>query len=100
MIFIAYQFGVHQKLKIIRESFTKYKLILISHQFGVHWWIYIFVKLKNDSYSLNEPYHLVTLDSMIGKNPNIELQVNNIKMYFDDMNHINVEHISLTNIPK
>ena len=60
----------------------------------------IFVKLKNYSYSLNELYHLVTLDSMIGKNPNIELQVNNIKMYFDDTNHINVEHISLTNIPK
>ena len=27
LIFIPYQFGVHQKLKIIKETFIKYKLI-------------------------------------------------------------------------
>ena len=37
---------------------------------------------------------------MIGKNPNNELQVKNILKYVDDMKHINVEHISLTIIPK
>ena len=87
-------------MKIIKENFTKYKLILIPHQFGIHWWINILVKLKNDSYSLNESYLLVTLDSMIGKNSNNELQVKNILKYVDDMKHINVEHISLKNVPK
>ena len=75
-------------------------MILIPHQFGIHWWINILVKLKNDSYLLNESYFLVTLDSMIGKNPNNELQVKNILKYVDDMKHINVEHISLKNVPK
>ena len=75
-------------------------MIFIAYQFGVHWLINIFVKFKNDSYSLNESFLLVTLDSMIVKNQNNELQVNNILKYFDDMKHINVEHISLTNIPK
>ena len=37
---------------------------------------------------------------MIGKNLNNKLQVKNILKYFDDMKHINVEHISLTNIPR
>ena len=37
---------------------------------------------------------------MIGKNPNSKLQVKNILKYFDDMKHINVEHIPLTNNPK
>ena len=78
MIFIPYQFDVHQKLNMIKENFTKYKLILTPHPFGVHWWINIFVKLKNDSYSLNESCLLVTLDLMIVKNPNNELQVKNI----------------------
>ena len=85
---------------MIKDNFSKYKLIFISHQFSVRWWINIFVKLKNDSYSLNESYLLVTLDSMIGKNPNSKLQVKNILKYFDDMKHIMVEHISLNNVPK
>ena len=63
-------------------------------------WLNIFVKLKNDSYSLNKSYLLVTLDSMISKNLNNKLQVRNVLKYFDGMKHINVEHISLTNIPK
>ena len=37
---------------------------------------------------------------MIGTNANSILQVKNILKYFDDMKHINVQHISLTNIPK
>ena len=85
---------------MIKNKFSKYKLIFISHQFGVHWLINIFVKLKNDSYSLNKFYLLVTLDSMIGKKSNSIFQVKNILNYFDDMKHINVQHISLTNIPK
>ena len=97
LIFIPYHIGVNEKLKIIRDNFTKYKLILIPHQLGVHWWINIFVKLKNDSYSLDESYFLVTLNR---RNQNNELQVKNILKYFDDVKHINVEHISLTNIPK
>ena len=46
LIFIPHQFGVHQKLKLIREIFTKYNFISIPHQFGVHWWINIFVEIK------------------------------------------------------
>ena len=37
---------------------------------------------------------------MIERNQNNELQVKNILKCFDDMKHINVEHISLNNIPK
>ena len=88
------------KIEDDKRNFTKYKLIFIPHQFGVHCLINIFVKSKNDSYSLNESYLLVTLDSMIDKNLNNKLQVKNILKYFDDMKHINVEHILLTNIPK
>ena len=78
LIFTPYHFGVHQKLKIIKENITKYKLILIPHQFGIHWWINIFVKLKIYSYLLKESYLLVSLDSMIDRNQNNELQVKNI----------------------
>ena len=75
-------------------------MIVIPHQFGIHWWINIFVKLRNDLYSLDESYLLVTLDSMNERNQNNELQVKNILKYFDDMKHIMVEHISLNNVPK
>ena len=69
------------KIEDDKRNFTKYKLIFIPHQFGVHWLINVFVKSKNDSYSLNESYLLVTLDSMIGKDSNNELQVNKILKY-------------------
>ena len=87
-------------MKMIKDNFTNYKLILIPHQRGIHWWINIFVKMKNDSYSLDESYLLVTLDSLNGRNHNNELQVKNILKYFDDVKHINVEHITLENVPK
>ena len=91
---------ITQILKIIKDHFSKYNLIFMQHQYGVHWWINIFVKLKNNSYSMNKSYLLVTLDSMIGKNFNSILQVKNILQYFDDMKHINVQHLSLKSIPK
>jgi len=75
-------------------------MILIPHQIGIHWWLKIFVKLKNDTYSLDESNLLVTLDSMNERNQNNELQVKNILTYFEDMKHINVEYISLNNIPQ
>ena len=85
---------------MIKYNFQKYNLIFIPHQYGVHWWINIFVKLKNDSYLLNELYLLVTLDSTNGKKFNSILQVKNTLQYFDDMKHIKVQHISLKCIPK
>ena len=77
---------------MIKDNFSKYKLIFIPHQFDVYWWINAFVKLKNDSYSLNESYLLVTLDSMIDKTSNSKLRVKNILKYFDDMKQFNVQH--------
>ena len=60
----------------------------------------MFVKLKNDSYSLDESYLLVTLNWMNERNQNNELQVIHILKYVDNMKHIKVEHISLNNVPK
>ena len=79
-------------MKMIKDNFSNYNLIFIPYQYGVHWWNNIFVKLKNDSYSLNESYLLVTLDSMIDKNSNSKLRVKNILKYFDDMKQFNVQH--------
>ena len=67
------------KLKTIKDNVSKYNLIFILHEYGVHWWINIFVKLKNDSYPLNESYPLITLDSIIDKKTNSILQ---IKIYY------------------
>ena len=67
----------------------------VPHQYGVHWWINIFGKLKNDSYPLDELYILVTLDSMNGKNTKSVLPVKNILQYFVDMKHIVVQHVKL-----
>ena len=75
-------------------------MIFILHQYGVHWWINKGVKLKNDPYSLNESYILVTLDSMNGRNINNILQVKNILKYFVDTKHIEVQHVTLKNIQK
>ena len=85
---------------MIKYNFSKYNLIFIPHQYGIHWCIDIFIKLKNDSYSLNESYLLITLDSTNGKNFNSILQVKYILQYFDDMQHIKVQHVSLKIIPK
>ena len=82
---------------MVKDNFSKYNLIFIPHQYGVHWWINIFVKLKNDSYSLDESYLLVTLDSMNRRNTISILQVKNILQYFVDIKHIKVHHVTLNN---
>ena len=87
-----------QKMKMMNDNFSNYKFIFIPHQYGVHWWINIFVKLKNDSYSLNELHTLVILDSMIGKNTNSILKIKNKLQYFVYMKHIEVQHVKLKNI--
>ena len=69
---------INQKMKMIKDDFSNYNLIFIPNQYSVHWWIIIFVKLKNDLYSLDESYMLVTLDSMNGRKTNSILQVKNI----------------------
>ena len=43
-----------QKMIMIIDNFSNYNLMFILYQYSVHWWINIFVKFKNDSYSLNE----------------------------------------------
>ena len=83
-------------IMIILRSFKKWK----SHRYGVHWWINTFDKLKNNSYSLDELYILVTLDLIKCKNKNSILQVKNILQYFVDMKHIEVQHVKLKNIQK
>ena len=85
------------KMKIIKDNFSNYDLIFVPQQYCIHWWINIFVKLKNDSYSLDESYLLVTLDSMNRRNTISILQVKNILQYFVDIKHIKVHHVTLNN---
>ena len=89
-----------QKTKVIKDNFSNYNLIFIPHQYGIHWWINIFLKLKIDSYSLNESYILVILDSTNGRSLNSILQVKNILQYFVDMKYIKVQHLTLKIIRK
>ena len=91
---------ITQELKMIKNNFSKYNLIFIPHQYGVHWWINMFVKLKHYSHSLNQSYLLLILDSMSGKNFISILQIKNILQYSDDMKHIKGQHLSLNSIPK
>ena len=85
---------------MIKDNVSNYNLIFIPHQYGIRWWINIFLKLKINSYSLNESYILVTLDSSNGRSLNSILQVKHILQYFVDMKYIKVQHLTLKIIPK
>ena len=67
---------VISKIKMIKESFTNYNLVLIPYQYSYQWWNNVFVKLTIDSYML------IIFDSLKGRNINIIVQVKNILIYF------------------